>query len=151
MDYMHRPIELAPIGPGPDLRPAHLPDQAVEHAALRETYYHDAEHAYSLRLRDLLTLAAGPSGDPEWECTLDDPENHPECSIATEALDGIADELHVIAERLNTHDTRTIGDPVPRLIARLAKRARAAAEIARRFADVGPAQIVKPVQPGGVS
>ncbi len=139
-----RSVALSPIGPAPNLRPAHLPDEGIEHAALRETYYHDAEHAYSFRLRDLVTLAAGPSGDANWDCTLDDPEHFGECTIATEALDAVADELQVIADLLDRHGCRTLGDPVPRLIARLAKRARAAAELARRLANVGPPEIVKP-------
>lgn len=121
----------------PEPRLMHLPDEPAEKAALAESYYRHAYQPCQLRLRDLLIQAAAPDGAHNFEPLLDDPEDYREATLATQALDSIADELEVLALALDSAENIS-DEHLLRVIVRLSKRARAASELARRLDDVPP-------------
>lgn len=119
----------------------HLPEEHAEEAALRESY-RGATRPEQWRLRDLSVMAAGPSGTHAFEPMLDDPKGYPDATIATEALDGLADELEALCLALDSAEGMDDGH-LERMLARLYKRARAAAELSRRVHAAGPPAFVQ--------
>jgi hypothetical protein len=142
-EKLGQPIEILDLPGAPiELRSfPHIPEEHTEEAALRESY-RGADRPAQWRLRDLIVMAAGPSETHDFEPMLDDPNEYPDTTIATEALDGLADDLEALC--LALHSAEGMADRhVERMLARLYKRARAAAELSRRVHAAGPPAFVK--------
>lgn len=117
----------------------HLPDRDLESAALRESYQRP-EHTYSYRLRDLIAMGMGATEASGWEYYLTDPDEYRESDFAYQALDSLADEIDAVAAGLvgPSHGVVEFTErQAGRMLVRLAKRARACAEIHARFARAG--------------
>jgi hypothetical protein len=117
-------------------RPAHLPDEQLERAALADTYP-GWEHEYQRRLGDLIISAVGASAHSTSEPFIEEPDEWPDQDFGSCALESLSIEIRAAAAALEMNMsgmlTRVTDEEVVAMLNRLGKRAAAAAELHRRI------------------